>query len=222
MNNNTLPNPTHVDKETQLEKLTAEMKNCRRCPLWQNPQAVVGEGNPHTRVFFAGEAPGYYEAQKGRPFVGPAGLLLEELLNSIGLERQEVFISNVLHHRPPQNRDPFPEEVKACQGYLFRQIEIINPRIISTLGRFAMNLFLPTAKISRDHGQKRRVKSRTIFPLYHPAAALRSAVVMEELKRDFQKLKTLLETEHWESEIKDTNLTQTELTKKRIEQIRLF
>lgn len=187
-----------MTKHEELEKIVKEVKNCRKCPLWEtatNP--VPGEGNPNTEVMFIGESPGYWEDQKGRPFVGQAGKLLDHLLSSIGIKRGEVFIANVLKHRPPGNRDPLPEEVEACKNWLDKQIEIIQPKVIVTLGRFAMYEFIPNGKITKIHGQPRIVnwqnRKITILPMFHPAAALRNVRIMEEIKEDFKKIPKVLE-----------------------------
>jgi uracil-DNA glycosylase family 4 len=185
-------------KERQLEKLTAKIASCQKCPLYKiatNP--VPGEGNPNADIFFVGEAPGRHEDQQGRPFVGQAGKLLEKALALIGLNREDVFITNVLHHRPPGNRDPMPTEVNACGNYFLRQLEIIQPKIVAPLGRFALNTFLPESTISQVRGTMQKIpeKNYILFPLYHPAAALRSGRLLENFKSDFAKLGKLLALE---------------------------
>ncbi|MBU0708185.1 uracil-DNA glycosylase [Patescibacteria group bacterium] len=183
------------EKREQLNSITKEISTCRKCPLYQfATNSVPGEGNASAEIVFVGEAPGYYEDQQGRPFVGRAGRLLEQSLDSIGLNREEVFISNVLHHRPPSNRDPLPDEVTACKLFMLRQLEVIQPKILATLGRFAMNVFLPEAKISRDHGKMKKVDDYDfiVFPLYHPAAALRSGSILSDFREDFDRLGKLL------------------------------
>jgi len=149
---------------------------------------VFGEGDINSDVIFIGEGPGFYEDKAKRPFVGRAGQLLDKLIVGIGWRREDVYITNIVKRRPPGNRDPLPEEIAAYKPYLARQIEIINPKIILPLGRFAMNYFLPDAKISRDNGKVFRKGNLCIVPLYHPAAALRSTGVLEELKRAFSEL----------------------------------
>jgi DNA polymerase len=144
---------------------------------------------------FVGEAPGFYEDVEGRPFVGAAGQLLEELLNKVGLKRTEVYITNVVKCRPPGNRDPRPEELSACEPYLDRQIEAINPEIIVTLGRYSMNKFLPGAKISLLHGQVFKANGRIIIPMYHPAAALHKKSLKPDLEKDFGVLPKVLNGE---------------------------
>lgn len=195
-------------KLEEIEKLTAK---CRKCPLYKNAtNPVPGEGNPEAEIMFIGEGPGYNEDQQGRPFVGQAGRLLDQLLQLIKVTRKEVFITNVVKHRPPENRDPLPEEIEACKNYLDEQIKIINPKIIVTLGRFSMNKFLPNEFISKVHGQARFVdfagERRIIIPMYHPSAALRSERVMAEIKQDFQKIPKFLEGNF--GEIKDEKETE--------------
>ncbi len=189
-----------MDKKEELLKISREVTKCQRCLLYQKAnKPVPGSGNPDAKVMFIGEGPGYYEDQKGLPFVGQAGKLLDQLLKSINLSREGVFIGNVIKHRPPNNRDPLPQEIEACASFLDRQIEIIDPRIIVTLGRFSLNKFLPGEYISKIHGQARFVdfnnKRIIVIPMYHPAAALRSAIIMEESKKDFQKIAEFLEGE---------------------------
>lgn len=175
-----------MNKKEILEKLQAEIENDKALPLKTN--LVFGEGNPDTEVLFIGEAPGFFEDMQKRPFVGRSGKLLDKLINKIGWQRSDVYITNIVKRRPPENRDPFPEEIEAYKPYLSRQIEIINPKVIATLGRFSMNYFLPLAKISKDQGKVFWKDNRLIIPLYHPAAALRSTKVMEELEKSFRKL----------------------------------
>lgn len=187
-------------KAEKLEEINQQVSSCQRCPLYENTtQAVPGEGNPEAQVMFIGEGPGFYEDREGRPFVGQAGKLLDKLIQSIELERRDVFITNIVKHRPPENRDPLPDEIEACKIWLDQQIEIIDPKIIVTLGRFSMSKFLPGELISRIHGQARFVefagRKRIVIPMYHPAAALRSVTVMEQIKSDFQKIPSFLKTE---------------------------
>lgn len=175
-----------------LESLRKEIESDYSLPLSNEANLVFGEGDAKAQVMFIGEAPGRNEDKLQRPFVGRAGKLLDELLASVGWPRESVYITNIVKRRPPQNRDPLPEEIEAYKPYLQKQIDIINPKIIATLGRFSMNYFLPEAKISRDRGQVASVNSRLIFPLYHPAAALRSTTVLGDLKADFRKLPAVL------------------------------
>ncbi len=182
-----------MDKKAELEKVAVEIASSQNCPLAKTAtHPVPGNGSPNAEIMLIGEAPGYWEDQKGIPFVGPAGKLLDELLSSIGLDREKVFVTNVLKHRPPGNRDPLPEEVRACQPFLNRQIDIIEPKVIITLGRFAMYHFLPLGKISLDHGKGRIIeyngKRVILIPMFHPAAALRGAEVERQLREDFRKV----------------------------------
>lgn len=160
---------------------------------------VFGEGNPDARIFFLGEGPGYWENMKGRPFVGNAGGLLNQLLQSIKLVREDVFITNVVCYRPPSNRDPLPEEISAFQPYIDAMLEVIRPKVVVTLGRFSMGKFLPGTKISIVHGKVFDVNWRgrqiKVVPMYHPAAALRNGNVMIQIKEDFLKLPELLKEE---------------------------
>lgn len=181
-----------MGKIEELEKLKNEIRVDKNLPLCGEANLVFGEGDPDSKVMFIGEAPGFYENEQMRPFVGQAGKLLNNLLLQIGWKRESVYITNIVKRRPPQNRDPLPEEIEAYKPYLARQIEILNPKIIATLGRFSMNYFLPEAKISRDHAGKFNSGKYIIFPLYHPAAALRSTNVFKELEADFKKLPDLL------------------------------
>lgn len=180
-----------MDKRAELAKLEAEMA-AAALPLRES-NLVFGEGNIDCAVMFVGEGPGYNEDKLKRPFVGRAGHLLDELIVGLGWKREDVYITNIIKRRPPENRDPLPEEIEAYKPYLTRQIEIIDPRVIVALGRFAMNYFLPDAKITRDHGRLFKIGDRLIFPVYHPAAALRSPVEMlAVLREDFKKLPKIL------------------------------
>lgn len=189
-----------MTKDEKLNEIAGRVAECTRCDLYKRAnKPVPGDGNPDAEVMFVGEGPGYHEDQQGLPFVGAAGKLLDKLLQSIKLERKEVFIGNVVKHRAPDNRDPSPEEIEACRPFLDGQIQIIEPKMIVTLGRFSMNKFLPNEKISQIHGQARYVdflgERYIVIPMYHPAAALRSGRIMEEIKKDFQKIKMFLEGE---------------------------
>jgi DNA polymerase len=160
-------------------------------------------------VLFIGEAPGRNEDESGRPFVGQAGKLLEKNLNVIGLQRSDVFVTNIVKYRPPDNRDPFPEEIAACKDWLDEQIKIIDPKIIVTLGRFSMGKFIEGVTISKVHGQPRFVdfggKRYIVYPMFHPAAALRSGSMMKPFEEDFVKLSTLLTKPVSVAEAKDNN-----------------
>lgn len=184
-----------------LESLTKEINQCQKCNLAEKrTNAVPGEGNPKAEIMFVGEGPGEQEDLQGRPFVGQAGKFLEEMLGMIGLKREDVFIGNLVKCRPPDNRDPFPDEIDTCvKNYLKAQIKIINPELIVTLGRHAMEWFIPGKKISQIHGQpKRLIKEETgekqmYLPLYHPAAALYHGSLRETLIKDFKKIPKILE-----------------------------
>ena len=176
-----------------LDDLHQSIRACTDCPLHQTrTQAVPGEGSPQARVMFVGEGPGYQEDRQGRPFVGPAGHFLDELLASVGLKREEVFITNMVKCRPPNNRDPFPGEVGACNKYLVEQIASVHPQVIIPLGRHALANWFPSESISKVHARPRRVENLTVLPLYHPAAALHNEGLRETIKQDFQVLGRLL------------------------------
>jgi uracil-DNA glycosylase len=171
-----------------LDRVAAEVRDCTKCDLHRNTRSgVPGEGDPHAEVMFIGEAPGYHEDRLGRPFVGPAGAFLNELLASVGLDRSSVFITNVVKHRPPENRDPLPEEIAACSDYLDRQIAEINPKVIVTLGRYSMARCFPAAKISQIHGQAKVVDGRVVVAMYHPAAALHQQTLRQTVIDDFKR-----------------------------------
>ena len=177
-----------------LGELAEQIAVCPKCDLAKTrTHAVPGEGNPNADIVFIGEGPGFYEDQQARPFVGPSGKFLDELLASIGLRREDVYICNVVKCRPPNNRDPQPGEISACNPWLDRQLEIIKPRVIVTLGRFSMTRYFPGQSIGRIHGQPRRVDEVTVVPMYHPAAALHQASLRHTIEQDFQKLPALLE-----------------------------
>ena len=176
-----------MDKKKILKDLENELRSNRSLPL-VGATLVFGEGNPDCKVMFIGEAPGFHEDKLGRPFVGRAGQLLDKLILEIKWKRFDVYISNIVKRRPPENRDPTPAEIEAYKPYLARQIEIIKPKVIATLGRFSMNYFLPLAKISNDHGRVFEKDGMIIYPLYHPAAALRATRVLDDLRIDFKKL----------------------------------
>jgi uracil-DNA glycosylase family 4 len=178
---------------SELETLVAEVARCTRCPLHQGrTNAVPGEGPEDAEIMFIGEAPGFHEDQQGRPFVGAAGRFLEELLDSIGLKRDEVFIGNVIKCRPPGNRDPLPEEIEACKPFLDRQIELIQPKLVVTLGRFSMARAFPKARISRIHGQPRKIGGVVYYPMYHPAAALHQPSLRRTVEEDMRRIPELI------------------------------
>jgi DNA polymerase len=177
-----------------IEEIAAQVARCQLCKLGQaRARPVPGEGNPDADVLFVGEAPGFYEDQQGRPFVGPAGQFLDELLGYAGLKRSEVFITNVVKHRPPGNRDPESDELEACDGYLRAQIEAINPKVIVTLGRFSLAKFVPNVRAMRDvHGRAIPYGDLTICAMYHPAAALHQASLRSVLEQDFRALPMII------------------------------
>lgn len=173
--------------EDQLEAVATEVKACTACDLHKGTKnGVPGAGNPRAEVMLIGEAPGFNEDRQGLPFVGAAGQFLEELLGVAGMRRADVFITNVVKHRPPENRDPLPEEIKACAGYLVRQIAAIDPRVIVTLGRYSMARFFGDARISKIHGQTKLVDGRVVVAMYHPAAALHQQALRQTLLDDFR------------------------------------
>jgi uracil-DNA glycosylase len=172
-----------------LAQIADEVRACTKCDLCRTrTRAVPGSGNGDARVMLIGEGPGYNEDQQGLPFVGQAGKYLDELLGIAGLQRPDVFITNVVKCRPPGNRDPLPDEIAACNEYLERQISLIDPDSIVTLGRFSMGRWFPGDKISRIHGQERRFDRFTVMPMYHPAAALRAGAVKALLEADFARV----------------------------------
>ena len=177
-----------------LRDLSDQIAACPKCSLAKTrTHAVPGEGDPNAQIVFIGEGPGYHEDQQARPFVGPAGKFLDELLASIKLRRQDVYICNVIKCRPPGNRDPLPGEIEACGPWLERQLEVLKPRLIVTLGRFSMTRYFPDQAIGRIHGQARRFDNVTVVPMYHPAAALHQASLRGTIQEDFLKLPAILE-----------------------------
>jgi len=185
----------HVD---ELEAYAEAVAGCTRCSLARGrTQVVFGAGNPHAELMFVGEAPGFHEDKQGLPFVGQAGQLLEKLLAQIGLQRSDVYIANVLKCRPPGNRNPQPDEIEACESHLFRQIELIQPVVVATLGNFATKLLSGRQLgITRVHGQEQETtiggRSVLLYPLYHPAAALYTPSMLTVLADDFARLPQLL------------------------------
>ncbi len=176
-----------------LTDLAKEVSVCDRCPLAQGrTRAVPGDGPENAAIMFIGEGPGFHEDQQGKPFVGVAGQFLNELLQSIGLQRAEVYITNVVKCRPPGNRDPQPEEIAACQPYLDRQIALIKPKVIVTLGRYSMARAFPNEKISAIHGKPRKVGDIVYVPMFHPAAALHQPSLRKTVEEDFARLPGIL------------------------------
>lgn len=179
-----------MDKRTALDELRNNLEADKALPL-RPANLVFGEGNIDCKVMFIGEAPGAEEDRLVRPFVGRSGKLLDKMIESLGWKRADVYISNIVKRRPPENRDPLPEEIEAYKPYLARQIEIINPKVIATLGRFSMNYFLPLAKITRDQGKPFPYQTRVVFPLFHPAAVLRGTVPMATYEESFKRLREI-------------------------------
>lgn len=180
-----------MDKKRELEKLESEMKADKTLPL-RRANLVFGEWNINCRVLFIGEAPGAKEDELERPFVGRSGQLLDKSLGKIGWKRGEVYITNIVKRRPPENRDPSLKEIEAYKPYLTKQIEMINPKVIVTLGRFSMNYFLPEAKISEDQGRVSEIGGRLLMPMFHPAAVLRGTVKIKDFEKTFRKLPKLI------------------------------
>ncbi len=205
-----------MDKAKELQKIKEDMENDKNLPLVSKPEDIIpGDGNPDAEIVFIGEAGGYHESIQRKPFVGNAGTLLNQLLKSINIKREKVYITNMVKTRPPNNKDPLPEELSAYARYLDRELEVIQPKVIVTLGRFSMAKFLPGARITGVHGKKFDVnwkgKEAVIVPMYHPAAALRNGEVMRQIREDFLKLPGILEElknkeESAEIEIEQMNL----------------
>lgn len=205
-----------MDKIEELKKLKKEMEDDKSLPLRDTAtQLVFGEGNPDTKIYFIGEAPGFNEDKQGRPFIGQAGKLLNNFLESIDLKREDVYISNIVRFRPPENRDPEPQEIAAFQPYVDREIEIISPEVIVTLGRFSMGKFLPDVKISQVHGKPRKIlwctREVVIIPMYHPAAALRAGEVMRQEREDFKIIPRVLKQLEEERKKEDNDGDQMSL-----------
>lgn len=188
-----------MNKQQTLDALNTRMALSCTCTLKKTAtQAVPGEGNPYTNILFIGEAPGKKEDEQGRPFIGASGKLLSEMLATINLKRTDIYITNIVKYRPPNNRDPLPEEITACKQWLHEQIKIIQPKIIVTLGRHAMQHFIPDKKISDVHGQTFSqtidgLGRQTFFVLYHPAAALYNGSLRTTLLKDFKKIPGVIE-----------------------------
>ena len=179
---------------SELQELASKVHVCTDCRLSEGrTRAVPGEGPEQADLMFIGEGPGYHEDQQGRPFVGPAGQFLEQLLASIGMSRDQVFIANMIKCRPPNNRDPLPGEVAACSKYLDRQIQLIAPKVIVTLGRHSLAKFLPGATISKAHGKAIRKEGFILYPIYHPAAALHQQSLRSVIQEEFKAIPSLLQ-----------------------------
>lgn len=193
-----------VTKQQLLDQIKADVLTNNVCPDLAKTATnlVMGEGNPDADIIFIGEAPGKNEDEQGKPFVGAAGKFLNEMLASIGMKRDDIFITNIVKYRPPNNRDPLPEEKEAFWPYLLRQIKVIEPKLIITLGRHSMEYFLPSQKISQIHGQAKRRGDLVILPLFHPAAALYNTNMRQTLIDDFAKIPKLIELTEKESNFK--------------------
>lgn len=186
-----------TEQAAKLAEIAAQIQQCKACRLYEQARnPVPGYGNPNAEILFIGEGPGAEEDRQGLPFVGRSGQYLDYLLNLIGMKREQVFITNVIKHRPPDNRDPQPDEILACKMYLDRQFEIIDPLVVVTLGRFSMARYFPDAKISQIHGQPRYEGSRAYYPLYHPAAALRNPQLRFDMETDIHRLVEVVDEVH--------------------------
>ena len=204
-----------------LAQVASEVRDCQKCVLSRSRKnSVPGEGPADSEIMFIGEGPGFHENEQGRPFVGSAGQFLNELLAQAGLKRSEVWIGNVVKCRPPGNRDPLPDELAACNEYLDRQINAINPRIIITLGRFSMGKFMTGAKISAVHGQMRRINDHFVIAMFHPAAALHQAALKPAILKDFSELPRLLEQAR--SALKHFNSVAAQVKTEEPKQLNLF
>lgn len=181
-----------TNTEAQLDQVAAEVRSCTLCGLHATrTHAVPGAGSAHAEILFIGEGPGFHEDQQGLPFVGRSGDYLSYLLDQIQLRREDVFITNIIKCRAPNNRDPLPQEIQTCRPYFDRQLALIDPLVVATLGRFSMRLFFPGASISRIHGQARIEGGRAYLPLYHPAAALRNPNLRHDMEADIAQLRAL-------------------------------
>jgi len=186
-----------LDKQQKLEEIAKKVVVCQKCALYETANRVApGEGNPEAEIMFIGEAPGFFEDKRGRPFIGQAGRLLDSLLQLIKVRREDFWIGNLIKHRPPCNRDPSPGEIEACSSWIDKQIEIISPKVVIALGRFSMAKFISGEKISNVYGKKFMVefggRKMIIIPMYHPVAGLRNVGIPEALKSDFSKLGQLI------------------------------
>ena len=209
--------PTDPTVAQTLDSIAKQVAGCTACELCRSrTHAVPGEGNSTARIMLIGEGPGYHEDQQGRPFVGNSGKFLGELLSRAGLNREDVFITNVVKCRPPGNRDPLPDEIAACSAYLDAQIELIDPDIVVTLGRFSMQRWFRNERISKIHGEPRPDGKRLIVPMYHPAAALHQAALRGTIEDDFAKLPKILAEHDQRAEV------ENERSGPKQEQMRLF
>jgi uracil-DNA glycosylase family 4 len=181
------------ERLAKLEEIAAQIKACTKCRLHENTRnGVPGAGNAFAEIMFIGEGPGENEDRQGLPFVGRSGQYLDYLLNLIGIKREQVFITNVVKHRPPNNRDPLQDEIEACREYLEHQVALIDPLMIATLGRFSMAKFFPNGKISAIHGKPKYADSRAYYPLFHPAAALRNPGLRFDMEADIKRIPEVL------------------------------
>jgi len=199
---------------SEYESLVNRITSCVKCDLCKTrTNAVPGEGSLDSKIMFVGEAPGAREDEKGLPFVGAAGNVLSEMLKLIGLNRQQVYIANIIKCRPPDNRDPSPHEIDQCWGYLDKQIDIIDPELIVTLGRHSFGNFFPGELISQARGKPREWKGRTIFPVYHPAATLHNPRLKPVLAEDFRKMEALINSAQFDrGKTPANNSCETQLT----------
>ncbi len=181
--------------DLRLQEIRQQITTCQLCQLAKERlNAVPGEGPAKVDIMFIGEAPGFHENRQGKPFVGQAGQFLDELLQAAGVDRDQVYITNVVKCRPPNNRDPLPEELKACQHYLDEQIALLNPQVIVTLGRISMSKFITDGRISAIHGHTHNINGRKVVTMYHPAAALHQPALRQTLIEDFARLKKFIGT----------------------------
>jgi uracil-DNA glycosylase len=183
-----------ADKQKLLDQIKADIIEKNVCPdlAQEATQLVFGDGSPDADIVFIGEAPGKNEDQQGKPFVGAAGKFLNEMLAGIGLKREDVYITNIVKYRPPNNRDPLPEEKQAFLPYLRTQLEVIKPKLVITLGRHSMDSLLPGLQISKVHGQPKRYQGQVYLPLFHPAAALYNGGLRQTLIDDFERIPKIL------------------------------
>ncbi len=199
--------------ELTMAEVEEQIRGCTLCDLSRTrTNAVPGEGNRNADIMFIGEAPGFHEDREGEPFVGAAGKFLNEMLAAIDLDRSSVYITNVVKCRPPGNRDPLPDEIAACSTYIDRQIELVNPKVVVTLGRFSMSRWFPKERISRIHGRPKRFGDITVVPMYHPAAALHQGSLRATIEADMKKLPQIVaQMEAEENEKDDPDAEQMRL-----------
>ena len=194
---------------SEFDDLVQTINTCTLCRLSEGrTNAVPGEGSRSADIVFVGEGPGFYEDRDGRPFVGPSGHFLDELLASIGLKREDVYITNMVKCRPPENRDPLPGEIQACRPYLDRQLEMIAPKVVVALGRHSFARFFPGEPISKARGRPRRWRDLTLYPMYHPAAALHNPWLRPVIEKDFESLASLVQRVDQEPEEEKTVAAQ--------------